>query len=326
LTGEAAAIMTGNEPIRPIVTRLIAYTVKPGRDGEFELWQKGVSEKLQKFPGALQADILPAAMTELGHEWIVINRFATELQLKAWLDSRERAEALSKVPDILVGQETQYTLEGAESKDAGETIVTSNEVIPGKEAEYEAADAALNEAAARFPGFVSAKLYKPGAAGDRWSTIIRFDSKANMDRWLMSPERAAGRKTMYRYTASHEASVIPTGFGSWFAVNAEDSISAPTWKQAMVVLAALYPLVMFLNLTVGSVLSGRGLPFAADVFVGNALSTVALSWLLMPFATRIMAWWLSLRCNRTNTILGVCLLLLVYAVEIAIFLSLHATI
>jgi len=318
--------MTGSEPIRPIVTRLIAYTVSPGHDAEFEAWQNGVSEQLQKFPGALRADILPAAMTELGHEWIVINRFATELQLKAWLDSHERAQALSKVPDILVGQETQYTLAGAESKDAGETIVTSNEVMPGKEAEYEAADRALNEAAARFPGFVSAKLYKPEASGDRWSTTIRFDSKANMDRWLASPERAAGRNAMYRFTVSHQAKVVPTGFGSWFAVNAEDSIAAPAWKQAMVVLAALYPLVMFLNLTIGSFLSGRGLPFAADVFVGNALSTAGLSWLLMPFVTSVMAWWLSPRCNATNTTLGACLLLVVYAVEVAIFLSLHATI
>ncbi|MFO0994559.1 MAG: antibiotic biosynthesis monooxygenase [Hyphomicrobiales bacterium] len=318
--------MTGSEPNHPIVTRLIAYTVKPGRDAEFEAWQNYVSRQLQNFPGALRADVLPAAMTELGHEWIVINRFATEAQLNAWLNSRERAEALSEAPDILIGQETQYTLVGAESKDAGETIVTSNEVIPGKEPEYEAADRALNEAAARFPGFVSAKLYKPASAGDRWSTMIRFDSKTNMDRWLASPERAAGRKVMYRFTVSHKANVIPTGFGSWFAVNAEDSIAAPTWKQAMVVLAALYPLVMFLNLTIGVALSGRGLPFAADVFVGNALSTAALSWLLMPIATRAMAWWLSPRCNTTNTLLGACLLLIVYAAEVAIVLSLHASI
>lgn len=318
--------MSGIGPNHPIVTRLIAYTVKPGRDAEFEAWQKSVTDQLQKFPGALRADILPAAMTELGHEWIVINRFATEAQLSRWLDSRERAEALSQIPDILVGQETQYTLAGAESKDAGETIITSNEVIPGLEVEYEAADRALNDAAARFPGFVSARLYRPASAGDRWSTMIRFDSKANMDRWLESPERAAGRKTMYRFTVSHEANVIPTGFGSWFAVNAEDSIAAPTWKQAMVVLAALYPLVMFLNLTIGSFLSGRGLPFATDVFVGNAVSTAALSWILMPFATRMMAWWLTPRCNTTNTFLGACLLLFVYAAEVAIFLGLHATI
>jgi antibiotic biosynthesis monooxygenase (ABM) superfamily enzyme len=83
---------------------------------------------------------------------------------------------------------------------------------------------------------------------------------------------------------------------------------------------------MFLNLTIGSFLSGRGLPFAADVFVGNALSTAGLSWLLMPLAARIMAWWLSPRCNALNTALGSCLLILVYALEVATFLYLHATI
>ncbi|MBL8906953.1 MAG: hypothetical protein JNM20_09775 [Rhizobiales bacterium] len=120
--------MSGIEPNRPIVTRLIARTVKPGHDAEFEAWQNRVSEQIRRVPGALRTDILPAAMTEFGHKWIVIHRFATE--------------ALSEVPDILVGQGTQNTLVGAESTDADETIVTSNEIIPGKEAEYEAADRA----------------------------------------------------------------------------------------------------------------------------------------------------------------------------------------
>lgn len=116
-----------------------------------------------------------------------------------------------------------------------------------------------------------------------------------MERWLASKERAAGRKAMYQFVVSHHANVLPTGFGSWFAVNAEDSISAAAWKQAMVVLAALFPIVMILNLTVGNFLTEKNVAFPVDIFIGNTLGTIALTWAVMPVVTRLMDWWLSPR-------------------------------
>ncbi len=303
-----------------IVTRVIAYIVRAGEDAHFQAWQKTLNEKLLQFPGALRVDVLPANMTAAGHEWIVIYRFRSEAELSAWLRSNEHEDVRASAPDIFVGTETQYTLSGAEAPDAGETIVTSNKVIAGKECAYEAADKALNEVAARFPGFASAKVLKPRPGSRTWSTIVRFNSKPDMDRWLGSPERAAGRKEMYKYTESHEANVVPTGFGSWFAVNAEDSIEAPAWKQAMTVLAALFPTVMILTLTVGRLQA----PLAVNIFIGNTLSTIALTWALMPVFTRAMAWWLSPRATPNETLRGSALLLGIYAVEIAIFLVVNS--
>jgi antibiotic biosynthesis monooxygenase (ABM) superfamily enzyme len=271
------------------------------------------------FPGALRIDVLSGDVTAASHEWTVVYRFRTNSELEAWLASEARSQALARAPDIFAGAATEYTLSGVEGEDQGETIVTSNRVIPGKEAEYEAADQALNEAAARFPGFLGARVIKPRAGEDTWSTLVRFDSKQNMDRWLASPERAAGREKMYRYALSHRADVIPTGFGSWFAVNAEDSLQAPAWKQAMTVLAALFPTVMVLNLTIGKLLSSEGASFPINVFVGNVLGTVALTWLLMPVVTRLLAWWLSPSCPPEKTRAGVLLLFGVYAAELVLF-------
>ena len=86
-------------------------------------------------------------------------------------------------------------LSGTLSDDACETLITSNEVSPDQAAAYEAADRALNEAAARFPGFAGACVSQPRAGGRTWSTMVRFKSKADMDRWLASPERAADSQT-----------------------------------------------------------------------------------------------------------------------------------
>jgi antibiotic biosynthesis monooxygenase (ABM) superfamily enzyme len=304
---------------RSVVTRIIAYNVRLGHDAEFQSWQKSINDKTLKFPGALRIDVLPSNLSDSSHEWIVVYRFHTEDQLRAWLCSPERKQAMARAPDIFTGTETEYTLAGAEAPDASETIVTSNEVIPGKEADYEAADTALNDAAARFPGFAGAKVFKPRPESRTWSTMIRFDSKANMDRWLASPERAAGRQRMYQFTASHHANVVPTGFGSWFAINAEDGIAAPAWKQAMTVLAALFPTVMILNMTVGNLVANKGAPMAVNVFIGNTLGTIALTWLLMPVVTRLMAWWLSPGCPPNKTAIGVVLLLGIYGVELILF-------
>ena len=208
---------------------------------------------------------------------------------------------------------------GTLSDDACETLVTSNEVSPDQAAAYEAADRALNEAAARFPGFAGARVSRPRAGGRTWSTMVRFKGKADMDRWLASPQRAEGLANLYRTTISHHASVVPTGFGSWFAVNAEAGIEAPAWKQAMIVLAALFPTVMLLSVTFGDFAASRGVPFAVNIFVGNALSIVALTWLLMPAVTRMMAWWLSPSCRARDTWRGAALVAGVYAVEVGIF-------
>ena len=318
--------MTRNsDPDMTVVTRVIAYNVRLGHDEEFQAWQKSINSEVEKFPGVLRVDVLPSNVTDAGHEWIVVYRFDSDENLTAWLNSAQRTQSLAHAPDILAGAETAYTLHGAEAADTSETIVTSNEVIPGKEAEYEAADRSLNEAAARFPGFAGAKVFRPSPGSQTWSTMIRFDNKANMERWLESPERAAGRQAMYRFALSHHADVVPTGFGSWFAVNAEDGIQAPAWKQAMVVLCALFPAVMILNLTVSRIVAAEGIPFAVNIFIGNALSTVALTWLLMPVVTRLMAWWLSPRCTEQKTWLGVFLALGIYVIELALFTAVPST-
>ncbi len=72
-------------------------------------------------------------------------------------------------------------------------------------------------------------------------------------------------------------------------------------------------------LTVGNLVASKGAPMAVNVFIGNTLGTVALTWLLMPVVTRLMNWWLSPSCPPNKTVLGVVLLLAIYAVELVDF-------
>lgn len=304
------------------VTRVVSYRLRPGQAAAFHLWLSKINGRARSFDGLAGIDVVPPADGAAAGEWTVVYRFRGDAEFRAWFGSADRRDLLAEASPFLASEPVEYTLEAPSLPDDGRAIVTANVVLHGKEVEYEAADRALNEAAARFPGFVGARLYKPAGDNNVWSTLIRFDSKPNMDRWLASKERAAGREALYRYVASHHASVVPTGFGSWFAVNAADHVEAPAWKQAMIVLAALFPLVMVLNLTVGNLLTQRHVAFPINVFVGNALGTVALTWALMPVAARLMDWWLSPRASLHDTWLGVAAVLIAYAVEIAVFVAL----
>lgn len=99
----------------------------------------------------------------------------------------------------------------------------------------------------------------------------------------------------------------------------------------MVVVAVLYAMVSVLDITLGNligkglsvegtpVIGGLGMPFPAVVFVGNAVGTVLLTWVLMPAAKRLMAWWLSPTASTAQTVRGVLLLLAVYLAEVLFF-------
>jgi len=189
---------------------------------------------------------------------------------------------------------------------------------------------------AAAPGFVSLETYPPAPGDDTWVTMITFASQDDLDAWYASPKRQAVL-TRIHALAPDEVRTLPTGFGQWFSVNAVGMVQTPAWKQAMTVLAVLFAMVSVLNLTIGDavgpgwtiegqpIYKGLGLPFPIVVFIGNAIGTALLTWVLMPIATRLLAWWLDPGVSRRHTVMGVLLLLVVYVVEIAVFTTINRT-
>ena len=91
----------------------------------------------------------------------------------------------------------------------------------------------------------------------------------------------------------------------------------------MIVLLALYPTVMLITYLLSPRLAG--LPMALAIFVGNAVSIVALTWLLMPVVNRAFGFWLTpVPARRTRAeVLGVGAVLVGYAVLLMAFLALE---
>jgi antibiotic biosynthesis monooxygenase (ABM) superfamily enzyme len=301
-------------------TRIITYHVRPGKENEFKALNDLAKQAAQKHPGYIGSETLPPSANNSSDEWVVIYRFENNETLNTWLESPERKKVILDAHDIFTSSPSEYSLrDGSKSSDHEMTIVTTHTIVPGKEEEYKAANKTLNDAAARFPGFAGCEIFEPTSENPQSTVLIRFNNKENMDRWLNSKERESGREALYKTTIDHHTNVVGTGFGSWFAFNAEAGVSAAAWKQAMVVLSVLFPVVMTLNLTVGKILDQNAVPFAFNVFTGNTLGTITLTWIAMPTVSRLMDWWLSPRCRSKRTVLGILFLIAIYATELTIF-------
>lgn len=203
---------------------------------------------------------------------------------------------------------------------ASATVVVSHHVIQGKEAEYVRWQQGINAATSRYPGYQGAEMLRPVAGvQDDWVVVFRFDSAANLQRWLDSDERATWLERAEPLVESFVLQKIGGGLGGWFEISAagDQPRVAPAWKQGMAVLVALYPVVMILRLVLQPALGG--LHSAPRVLLANLASVAVLTYALMPAVTRALRWWLDPRASAKTSAAGAALLVGLYAAMTAGF-------
>lgn len=203
-------------------------------------------------------------------------------------------------------------------------------VHPGNRTAYERLRAEFAAKAAEFPGFSSLEVFPPSADDDRWTAVTTFDTASDLQNWRTSPERAELVRRI-RKLADDRDWVLPSGFRRWSSRNGAAGSQPPAWKQAMTALAVLYATVSVLDITLGNfigsglrvegnqVVAGLGLSLPLVIFIGNAVGTIMLTWLLMPVVNRVLDWWLRPTASQVQTIRGVVLLLVVYLIEVSFF-------
>lgn len=206
------------------------------------------------------------------------------------------------------------------------TVVASHRVKPGSEEAFERWESGITEAARAFEGFAGSELLRPVAGvQDDWVVVFRFTGGPALQRWLDSEQRRAWLargEPLFEQVHVHR---VGTGLGGWFpgataaATATGAPVAPPDYKQAMLVLLALYPTVMLLTLQLAPRL--ESLPFAANVFLNNVVSVALLQWVLMPPVTRWLGPWLDDREGRLTAV-GVVGLIAAYTAMVAGFVAL----
>jgi len=311
-------------PLEAAVTLVVQTRALVGQDHAFGEWQARISAAVAEHPGFLEQSVMPPNPPAQA-DWVILQRFTTADAAIAWLRSDRRQKLLAEVQHVLVGADDVHLLRdpAAGVMPAPVSAVITTRVKPGQEAAFRAWEQRIAVAQARSPGFQGYR-FEPPVPGvqDCWLAILRFDSDRNMQGWLDSPERHALLHQAEPFVEEFHARMVRSGFEQWFSSTGGPASRPAVWKQNMVVLLMLYPVVFLFGLYVQTpFLMGReGLPFWAALFIGNIASVVLLNW-LVPWASQMLGWWLNPigRYRMRVNVAGAALVISLYGVILFVF-------
>lgn len=171
-------------------------------------------------------------------------------------------------------------------RDTPVTVAVSRHVIPGREAAFAEWAQGISADAARFPGHLGAGYIRPARADDEHTIVYRFDTREHFDAWQGSGERSRWMEASRDLIVGEPRVQMATGLEYWFA-DPSCATGAPpkVWKQALLTWLGLYPTVLVVAYTVGALIAGWPLP--ARSIVTTALSVLLMTWVVMPFVTRV---------------------------------------
>ena len=175
----------------------------------------------------------------------------------------------------------------------------------------------------KFPGFRGAFVQSPQQShSDHWITLLQFDTPENLERWLNSPERKRVLDEAKIIISSVESHRLVGPYAGWFSSDYQGADIPSVWKQTMLVLLVLFPIVM-LELKFLSPYT-RNLNSSLATFIGNAISVSLVSWPLIPISIYFLGWWLSPEPQHAlrNNVWGTIVVVLLYFIEIALLWNL----
>jgi len=301
-------------------TLLVCARIKPGSESAFAQWQVRWQTAVLAAKGALSVEFWPPAPPDQ-LEWVAVARFPSLASLQSWRRGNANAKLVEQAAPLVEGGMVMQ-LAGQAAVDYsvkhGVTMVIVTAVKPGREAAYRAWAERIQKIQGKFPGYIGSFVQPPQQKETGWTTVLRFDSAANLDRWLNSKERAAVLKEGEDMIEGFHAQRVDTSFPGWVPTDPTTGKPPNMWKTACLILLTVYPVIMlelrFLNPQLPD------LNPAVRTFIGNALSVALTTWPLMPLAIWAFHAWLfpEHRPRWLVTVMPV-VLVLCYLIEIAVF-------
>ena len=274
-------------------TAIASHMVREDKADEYFKAQTAITQAARKFPGFIGTEVL-SPIPGLQTEWVAIFRLESNQAMKRWIESPERAQLAARIEGCLSEPSHMLLLASDDNAEPPVAMVFTHRVAKDKVEAYLAWRRKVIDAQTHYPGYLATEFFKPhGTFQNEWVDIVRYGNVRDLDRWMESKERLALLKELDPIVESMHAHPV-TGLEGWFALNRGPEAMVrvpPPWKQTITVVFALYPTVMILSLLTGPLL--KPLAFPVQMLIGNILSCTLLSYLVMPFATRLLNFWLS---------------------------------
>lgn len=296
--------------------------IRPNFKTPFAEWQADLNMVIAAFPGFVSLEILSPSQSSQ-FEWIIVQRFSNNERVLAWRESVEYKNLINKLRTLLAGEGADAIKEievDVRDLQSGVTEVFVTEVSPDRDKDFRKWISKIHQVEANFPGFRGVYVQSPAQEqGKNWITLLQFDTPENLDHWLSSPERRQVLNESDSLISSLESHRVISAYSGWFSTIAKGGQLPPVWKQTMLILLVLFPIVMFEMKYLNPLTKNLGSSLA--VFISNALSVTLLAWPMIPLAIKCLSWWLlPIDDNKfSKTIMGTLFVIFLYAIEVLIF-------
>ena len=266
-------------------TLLLCARVHPGREAPVRAVAGALAKRAARCAGAESVEFWPPAPPDQLESGGARSLRFRSMHLRQWRRGEVKSQAVEEVAPLVEGG-IAMQLVGQAAVDYsvahGVTMVIVTEIKPGKEAAYRAWADRIQKLQATFPGYLGSFVQPPQQGETGWTTVLRFDSAANLEGWLKSDARAAMVKDSEDLVAGFHAQRVDTSFPGLGAERSRHRQAAQHVEDGVPRAAhAVSPSSCW---SFGSSIRTHVLNPAVGTFIGNAISVGLTTWPLMPLA------------------------------------------
>ena len=179
------------------------------------------------------------------------------------------------------------------------TVSFTRRADPAHEREMTAWIRAGLSMAETFPGFLGGGWVRPRGDADEWHMLCRFADQRSLAAWDSSSERQWWLRSA-QGLAEVTRTERRTGIEGWFdapvATEVAEArvvaprVAPPRWKQATTIWLVFFPVSLLSTITLGAWLAD--VPVVLRVAVTTLALTPVMTYLLLPWITGRLDWWL----------------------------------
>lgn len=305
------------------VTGIVRRRVRPAHEAEAEELMKQLMALSRNHPGYLGSEVFPP-VPGVQDAYVVLYRFSSSEQLCDWLGCAQRTELLHRMEELLEEPSSEFFVAHRGRIPGTASTVLAYHIREGCEEEFRSWRARILEASRLAPGFLGAEAFDAidSVTCREVVVVLRFDTRAHLDTWMQSDVRARFMEELRPLIHEYQIRRHSTGFEGWFDISAQQTPPA-RWRQGLVVLTALFPVIMILRTLLAPFFKIFPAPVAFLILL--TVDMAVLTYLVMPHFSRLMGFWLKPKLNATwrTELAGWLIILGVISIALTVSLIFH---
>lgn len=271
------------------VTGIVWRRVAPGQEAAAEGVMRKIMLLAREAEGFLGSEIFPP-IHGVQDAYVVLYRFNSGSNLRQWLASTWRQELLREIEGMLLEPPVEFYFAHSRRPSGTASSVFAYHIRPEREADFQEWRRRILEEVRTWEGFLGTESFDTlDSARPEFVVVVRFDNRAHLDAWLQSKIRNTYMDEVRNYVDHYTLRRIGSGFEGWFDTSENKNPPAP-WRQALVILTALFPVIMTMRQLLLPVFTALPMPVAFLILL--ALDMALLTYVIMPRFTRLMNFWL----------------------------------